>query len=133
MAEKKTPKPRPSRAAPSRQPGRVVQLPTLRGCPKCSLPIQAGDNPDRLAFHDCKFVLDAVHSHPATLEGIRQAALNRLRDALPTAAPADVIKMLGLLDDLEPGRRGRRGKGEAEEPEKPDDVRSFLGAGSSRP
>lgn len=101
--------------------------PPFRACPKCGLPIQAGENQDRLAFHDCDWVRTGRAGHPVSIESIREQGLQRLRDALPSAAPKDVIAILAQLEELSPTRP------KSEPEDEPDNVRSFLAAGSPRP
>lgn len=126
--KKREPAPTPAKGARARAPRKVVQIPKLVGCPICGLPVQQGDNPDGLAFHDCDYVRTSLARTPATLEGIRQSAYNRLRDALPSASPVDIIKILAQLDELEGVGRRRKSSPSEEDGEKGDDVRSFVRA-----
>lgn len=107
---------------------KLVPVPRLVGCPKCGLPVQAGQNPDKLAFHDCNYVVTAKASIPATVDSIRSAVLLRLRDAIPMAAPKDLLPMLAMLDEYErPRAKEEKPKGDVLE------LQEFLGAGVPRP
>ena len=92
---------------------RPVVIPELLACPRCGLSIQAGKNPDGLAFHECR-PRAKVHNAIALLletagflseEQVRDVAL---RAALAAAAedPSGPV-MLELYRTLTPKPDGR--------------------------
>jgi hypothetical protein len=64
------------------------------------MPVQAGKNPDKLAWHDCEFVL-ARAAAPATIEDTRSVLLGQMKRHAYEAAPAELIAMLEAIAKFE--------------------------------
>lgn len=96
-------------------------IPLLLVCLECELPVQAGDGPGGVAFHDCSWVSEvraaALPAAPAPEPGI-QSLLDRVTQSLARRVDdfnardlADVLKSLADLTAAQEKRHGQGSEG----------------------
>lgn len=93
-------------------------VPPLTDCPGCGLPVQAGESPFNLAWHDCDWVsalrAEAMQSSeplPETLEAAEReliaAVMRKIRD--PRTTPRDASSLIDSVANLQKAKGGGRG------------------------
>lgn len=98
-----------------------VVIPLLVACLECELPVQAGDGPGGVAFHDCQWVVElraaSLPPAPAPEPGI-QSLLDRVTQSLARRVDdfnardlADVLKSLADLTAAQEKRHGQGSEG----------------------
>ena len=108
---------------------RPSSVPRLIPCPECGLPVQAGTNPNGVAWHECQFVLDGLGTQTVTASQVEQLALSRLR-AHAAAVDTPTKDLITILAELR--KRGDVRTEASSGAGAEDDVVAWLNAGSAR-
>lgn len=91
----------------SEDPGETIAVPLLHPCVSCGLPVEVGDGPGELAWHDCEWVLEltarTVPPPPPPPPGM-EVLLERMTMAISAKAermtPRELADTMGAAADL---------------------------------